>query len=135
MTDALLSKMRGACGNDGRSCVLFVGSVGGGNSSVFPPGLGRVDAMSKAAVAHAAQNYASEYAHSRVDFLCLCPGATGTAMFDKSTLSRLKRPDDFVAQLPKRRLIEPTEVADVLYVILPYPLISAAQSGGALRTI
>ncbi|CAM9236038.1 unnamed protein product [Phaeothamnion confervicola] len=96
-----------------RSTALFIGSVGGGSQSVFPA-FKLADAMSKAALSYAVKCLAARHIHGAIDFVCLCPGATLTDMFRASTLDGLRRPDDFVAALPQRRLIEPAEVAEAV---------------------
>jgi NAD(P)-dependent dehydrogenase (short-subunit alcohol dehydrogenase family) len=74
------------------------------------------DNMSKAAVVSMTRQLAAEHAHSRIDVFAVCPGATDTEMFRTSTLDRLGADERrrFVDRLPKRRLIDPREVANVV---------------------
>lgn len=94
-----------------RASVLFLGSVGGGSQSVFPP-FKMTDGMSKAAIVYAVKCLAAKYVHYPVDFTCICPGATETDMFRASTLEKMEEPEKFVKRLPKSRLIQPSEIAD-----------------------
>lgn len=117
--------------------VLFIGSVGGGSQSVFP-GFRAADAMSKAALAYACKHFAArsvdnpcfrsrggegsekdipEGKMTRVDFMCLCPGATLTDMFRSSTLDKMApaERERFESALPQGRLILPEEVGEAVY--------------------
>lgn len=117
--------------------VLFVGSVGGGSQSVFP-GFRAADAMSKAALAYACKHFAArsvddpcfrprggegseedtpEGKITRVDFMCLCPGATLTDMFRSSTLDKMApaERERFESALPQGRLILPEEVGEAVF--------------------
>ncbi len=99
---------------DGRSCKLIViASVGG--IQVFPS-MRLADNMSKSAVVYMARQLAAELAQSHIDVFALCPGATDTAMFRRSTLDKLEESEREVllARLPKRRLITPEEIANVV---------------------
>lgn len=89
-------------------------SVGGG-VQVFP-GFRLSDGMSKAAVAFLTRQLAAELTASRVDVFALCPGATNTAMFQASTLNPMspEQRQEFIAALPKGRLIEPEEIANLV---------------------
>lgn len=94
--------------------IVNIASVGGGIAAF--PGFHLSDGMSKAAVAHLTRQLAAEHCAAGIDVFALCPGATRTAMFEASTLAHLT-PDarrDFLAGLPKGRLIEPGEVAEVI---------------------
>ncbi|CAM9819365.1 unnamed protein product [Chrysoparadoxa australica] len=98
-----------------RSTTVFIGSVGGGSQSVFHPY--RVsDAMSKAALSYAVKCFAAKHVHDELDFLMLSPGATHTAMFQASTLEGMNDAErnEFTARLPKKRLIDPAEVAEAV---------------------
>ena len=72
--------------------------------------------MSKAAVAHLTRQLAAELVDSPIDVFALCPGATDTPMFRSSTLDPLGtvERDAFVAALPKGRLIDPAEIAQLI---------------------
>lgn len=93
-------------------------SVGGG-VAVFP-GFRLSDGMSKAAVAFMTRQLAAEHVHTPLDVFAVCPGATDTGMFRASTLNAMS-PETrarFVNGLPKRRLIAPEEIADVIAFLL-----------------
>lgn len=94
--------------------VINVSSVGGGIAAF--PGFSLSDGMSKAAVAHLTRQLAAEQVRSGIDVFAICPGATNTVMFQQSTLNHLteKERAAFLASLPKRRLIEPAEIARVI---------------------
>jgi len=99
---------------DGRACKLIViASVGG--VQVFPS-MRLSDNMSKSAVVYMARQLAAELAQSHIDVFALCPGATDTAMFRRSTLDKLDESgrEALLARLPKRRLITPEEIANVV---------------------
>lgn len=100
--------------------LINISSVGGG-ITVFP-GFRLSDGMSKAAVAFLTRQLAAETVHSDIDVFAICPGATNTAMFQASTLSKLapEAREAFFARLPKHRLIEPEEIAElVLFLASP----------------
>lgn len=95
--------------------ILFVASVGGA-INVFPQ-FRVAEAMAKAALAYLTRQLAAETVHSPVSVMAVCPGAVDTPMFQTSTLNRM---DDverkrFVSRLPKGRLIEPEEIAELLW--------------------
>lgn len=94
--------------------IINISSVGGG-VSVFP-GFRLSDGMSKAAVAFLTRQLAAELTDSLVDVFTICPGATNTAMFQASTLDPMSPSDRtaFIEGLPKRRLIEPTDIANIV---------------------
>jgi NAD(P)-dependent dehydrogenase (short-subunit alcohol dehydrogenase family) len=94
--------------------LISIASVGGGITQF--PGFRLSDGMSKAAVAMMTRQLAAEQVHSTTDVFALCPGATNTAMFQASTLNKMTAEDRraFVARLPKGRLIEPAEIADLV---------------------
>jgi NAD(P)-dependent dehydrogenase (short-subunit alcohol dehydrogenase family) len=98
----------------GRGAVVNVASVGGGITQF--PGFRLADGMSKAALVHFTRQLAAELAHLPVDVFAVCPGAVDTGMFDASTLARLgpEARDALVKQLPRGRLIEPEEVAELI---------------------
>ncbi len=109
--------------------LINVASVGG--IEVFPS-MRLSDNMSKAAVVYMSRQLAAELAQSPIDVFAICPGATDTAMFRESTLDKL---DDggrarLLARLPKRRLIRPEEIAQIiLFLASPH---SAALHGAVL---
>lgn len=103
-------------GGPGRK-LINISSVGGGITPF--PGFRLSDGMSKAAVAFLTRQLAAEAVHGEVDVFALCPGATNTAMFQASALSKLS-PDEltaFLARLPKARLIEPSEIAALVHFL------------------
>lgn len=113
-TLAMCRAFLAAPGTGGARRIVNIASVGGG-IGVFP-GFSLADGMSKAAVAHLTRQPAAEQMAPGIDVFALCPGATETEMFRQSTLNRL---DDaaraaFLARLPKERLIQPAEIAEVV---------------------
>ncbi|MEM7114012.1 MAG: SDR family oxidoreductase [Chloroflexota bacterium] len=94
--------------------IINLSSVGGG-VQVFP-GFRLSDGMSKAAVAFMTRQLAAELSDTRVDVFAICPGATNTPMFQASTLNKLSADERraFTNALPKRRLIEPYEIANII---------------------
>lgn len=89
-------------------------SVGGGFQAF--PKFRLSDGMSKAAVAFLTKQLAAENVHTNVDVFAIAPGATNTGMFQASTLNGMTEVEkkDFLAKLPKGRLIEPEEIADLV---------------------
>lgn len=97
-----------------RVCKLIVvASVGG--MQVFPS-MRMSDNMSKSAVVYMARQLAAELVHSHIDVFAVCPGATETDMFRRSTLDKLSEPERerLIAGLAKQRLIAPAEIANVI---------------------
>jgi NAD(P)-dependent dehydrogenase (short-subunit alcohol dehydrogenase family) len=95
--------------------VVNVASVGGGIAPF--PDFDPADGMSKAALVHLTRQLAVELAHSPIDVFGVCPGAVETDMLGASVLNRLDertRPA-FLARLPKRRLIQPDEIAALIH--------------------
>ncbi|HEV8562741.1 MAG TPA: SDR family NAD(P)-dependent oxidoreductase [Actinophytocola sp.] len=95
--------------------IINVASVGGG-IAVFP-GFHVADGMSKAALAYLTRHLAAELVHEPVDVFAVCPGAVQTAMLEASTLDGLSPPQrhDLESRLPGGRLLQPHEVAAVVY--------------------
>jgi NAD(P)-dependent dehydrogenase (short-subunit alcohol dehydrogenase family) len=94
--------------------IINFSSVGGGIQNF--PGFRLSDGMSKAAVAFMTKQLAAELVHTAVDVFAICPGATNTPMFQASTLNQMT-PDEqqaFAASLPKGRLIEPADIANIV---------------------
>lgn len=94
--------------------IVNLSSVGGGIATF--PGFSLADGMSKAAVAHLTRQLAAEMVQGQVAVFALCPGATDTEMFRRSTLEPMT-PETraaFVAGLPRGRLIAPEEIAAVV---------------------
>jgi NAD(P)-dependent dehydrogenase (short-subunit alcohol dehydrogenase family) len=101
--------------------IINISSVGGG-VSVFPK-FKMSDGMSKAAVAFLSRQIVADYPHHRIDAFTICPGAVDTRMFRESTLDPLspKEREAFLTLLPRKRLIEPQEIADlVLFLCSPH---------------
>jgi NAD(P)-dependent dehydrogenase (short-subunit alcohol dehydrogenase family) len=114
LTDALLPGMR----ERGYGKVVNVSSVGGGITQF--PRFRLADGMSKAAVAFLTRQLAAETAHEPIDVFAICPGAVETSMFEASTLRGMS-PEEraaFEARLPKGRLIQPEEIADLALFLL-----------------
>ena len=106
LTEAIIPKM---IENGGK--IINISSVGGG---IFHfPGFVLADGMSKAALTFMTKQLAAEHAHTKIDIFAICPGATDTDMFQSSTLNKLTDDErkEFVAYLPKKRLIHPDEIA------------------------
>ncbi|KAI0566252.1 Glucose/ribitol dehydrogenase [Gracilaria domingensis] len=114
VTDALSDALRRAATVAGRATVIFIGSVGGGSSAVFPEYCA-ADLMSKAAITYLSKHLAAQHVMDNVDVMCISPGATETEMFRQSTLANVPNVGAFVGSMPKRRLIQPLEVARSVY--------------------
>jgi NAD(P)-dependent dehydrogenase (short-subunit alcohol dehydrogenase family) len=97
----------------GADKIIFISSVGGGTTQV--PGFRHADGMSKAAIAFLAKILAADLAQTGVDVYAISPGATDTPMFQASTLNDLSQDERaaLIAALPKNRLINPSEIAEV----------------------
>ena len=100
---------------DNKQCKLINLSSVGGGIQVFP-GFKLSDGMSKAAVAFMTKQLAAELVQTRIDVFAVCPGATNTEMFQESTLNSMSPTDRelFEKSLPKGRLIEPEEIAQLI---------------------
>ena len=94
--------------------IINISSVGGGIQTF--PGFRLSDGMSKAAVAFLTRQLAAELTDTLVDVFALCPGATNTPMFQASTLNHMtpQQRAEFIKSLPKGRLIEPAEIANII---------------------
>ncbi|WP_280465037.1 SDR family oxidoreductase [Nocardia brasiliensis] len=95
--------------------ILMVSSVGGGIAAF--PGFRDADGMTKAALAFLTRKLAAELTHHPVEVFCICPGALDTPMFQQSTLDPLPEDEtaNLVRRLPRGRLIQPTEIAELLW--------------------
>ena len=84
--------------------------------------------MSKAAIAFLGRTLAADLTHTGVEVFTICPGATNTPMFAASTLNDLSESDrkELIASLPKSRLIEPQEIAELGFFL-------ASESGKILH--
>lgn len=106
LTEAIIPRMMQHGGK-----IINISSVGGG---IFHfPGFMLSDGMSKAALTLMTKQLAAEHVHTGIDIFAVCPGATDTDMFQSSTLNKLTDAQraEFVADLPKKRLIHPDEIA------------------------
>lgn len=106
LTEAIIPRMLAHGGK-----IINISSVGGG---IFHfPGFSLADGMSKAALTLMTKQLAAEHVHTNIDIFAVCPGATDTDMFQSSTLNHLtdKQKEEFIACLPKKRLIDPNEIA------------------------
>jgi NAD(P)-dependent dehydrogenase (short-subunit alcohol dehydrogenase family) len=94
--------------------IINLSSVGGGIQTF--PGFRLSDGMSKAAVAFMTRQLAAELTDTRADVFAICPGATNTPMFQASTLNAMTQSERaaFTQALPKGRLIEPAEIANII---------------------
>jgi NAD(P)-dependent dehydrogenase (short-subunit alcohol dehydrogenase family) len=81
------------------------------------------DLMSKAAITYAAKHLAAQNVkdHGGQTVVCIAPGATMTDMFRTSTLSVHPEPLRLIASFPKKRLIDPTEIAQLCYFVATSP--------------
>ncbi|XXQ29689.1 short chain dehydrogenase [Plasmodiophora brassicae] len=112
VSDALIPLMSGPT----RAVVVMVGSVGGSSGAVFPE-YHPSDLMSKAAVAYLTQHLAADLIRSHVDVVCVSPGATDTDMMRASMTNKELAMPMTRGMLAKGRLIDPREIADVIYWI------------------
>ncbi|HEY2764324.1 MAG TPA: SDR family oxidoreductase [Pseudonocardiaceae bacterium] len=101
--------------DQGHGTIVNVSSVGGGVAAF--PGFEAADGMSKAALAYLTKHLAAELAHQPVGVFAICPGAVDTTMLQQSTLAGLpeQRRRDLEARLPQGRLIQPAEIAEVVW--------------------
>lgn len=104
--------------------IVNIASVGGG-VAVFP-GFHVADGMSKAAVAYLTRHLAAELVHSPVDMFAVNPGAVETNMLEASTLSTLtpERRAALESRLPRGRLLQPEEIASVVWWLTGEPAIA-----------
>jgi len=108
LTESIIFKMAEHGGK-----IINISSVGGG---IFHfPGFSLADGMSKAALTLMTKQLAAEHTQTNIDIFAVCPGATDTDMFQSSTLNKLddKQREMFIADLPKKRLIHPDEIAQI----------------------
>jgi len=101
----------------GSGKIILLSSVGGGVTQF--PGFNYADGMSKAAIAFLGRTLGADLAQTGVDVFTICPGATDTPMFRASTLNHLNEEEQkqVVASLPKFRLIDPREIAELGYFL------------------
>ena len=101
----------------GSGKIILLSSVGGGVTQF--PGFNYADGMSKAAIAFLGRTLGADLAQTGVDVFTICPGATNTPMFQASTLNHLSDEEqkNVIASLPKFRLIEPREIAELGYFL------------------
>ncbi len=122
LNDLLMPKMV----ERGSGSIILISSVGGGVTQFA--GFNYADGMSKAAIAFLGRTLAADLTHTGVEVFTICPGATNTPMFAASTLNNLNETDkrDLISSLPKSRLIEPTEIAELGFFL-------ASDSGKVLH--
>jgi NAD(P)-dependent dehydrogenase (short-subunit alcohol dehydrogenase family) len=117
VTNAIMPLLRAATSSATarrrHATVIFIGSVGGGSSAVFPE-YRPSDLMGKAAMTYLSKHLAAEHVRDEIDVMTVSPGATETDMFQKSTLSKLEDVGRFIDAMPKRRLIQPSDVAETV---------------------
>lgn len=113
MVQAFLEQ-RTARGIDGPAKIINLSSVGGGTTQI--PGFLLSDGMSKSAIAFLTRALAAEHVHDVIDVFGISPGAINTRMLQASTLDKMTDAARraYVAHLPKRRLIEPAEIAALI---------------------
>jgi NAD(P)-dependent dehydrogenase (short-subunit alcohol dehydrogenase family) len=113
MCQAFLESMQNRV-SDHALKIINISSVGGGIQTF--PGFQMSDGMSKAAVAFMTRQLAAELTDSSIDVFAICPGATNTGMFQASTLNpmTLEQRAEFIQSMPKGRLIEPEEIANIV---------------------
>ena len=101
----------------GSGKIILLSSVGGGVTQF--PGFNYADGMSKAATAFLGRTLGADLAQTGVDVFTICPGATNTPMFQASTLNHLSDEEQkkVIASLPKFRLIDPREIAELGYFL------------------
>jgi NAD(P)-dependent dehydrogenase (short-subunit alcohol dehydrogenase family) len=101
----------------GSGKIILLSSVGGGVTQF--PGFNYADGMSKAAIAFLGRTLGADLAQTGVDVFTICPGATDTPMFQASTLNHLNQEQQkqVIASLPKMRLINPREIAELGYFL------------------
>lgn len=101
----------------GSGKIILLSSVGGGVTQF--PGFNYADGMSKAAIAFLGRTLGADLAQTGVDVFTICPGATNTPMFQASTLNHLgdEEQKKVIASLPKFRLIDPREIAELGYFL------------------
>lgn len=94
--------------------IINISSVGGGVQAF--PKFRMSDGMSKASVAFLTRQLAAELVHQDIDVFAVCPGATRTRMLMASVLDTMTEVDrkKFMSRLPKKRLIEPQEIAELI---------------------
>ncbi|PRX98538.1 NAD(P)-dependent dehydrogenase (short-subunit alcohol dehydrogenase family) [Allonocardiopsis opalescens] len=111
----LIRQLLPAMRERGRGTIINIASVGGGVAAF--PGFHLADGMSKAALAYLTRQLAAELAHEGVDVFAICPGAVDTPMLAASTLDALDAAEraELVGRLPKGRLIEPEEIAELVW--------------------
>lgn len=116
VTEALMDVIDRAAYGRGvsRATVVFISSVGGGSDAVFPEYC-TADLMSKAAMTYHSKHMAAKYAREPVDVVCVAPGATETEMFTQSTLAKVADRAAFIDSMPKRRLIQPDDIAHTVF--------------------
>lgn len=123
LTQLFVARMRDQWGDPALSelppaKLVSISSVGGGMAAF--PHFRLADGMSKAAVAFMTRQIAAEHVFTPLDVFAICPGATNTGMFQASTLNAMTDAERaaFIDRLPKQRLIEPPEIAELIAFLL-----------------
>lgn len=101
-------------GIDSPAKIINLSSVGGGTTQI--PGFRLSDGMSKSAIAFLTRALATEHVHDGIDVFAISPGAINTRMLQASTLDKMGEAERraYIARMPKRRLIEPSEIAAII---------------------
>jgi NAD(P)-dependent dehydrogenase (short-subunit alcohol dehydrogenase family) len=111
----LIQQLLPAMIDRGYGKIVNISSVGVGVAAF--PGFRLADGMSKAAIAYLTRHLAAELVHQPIGVFAICPGAVATTMLEASTLAGLapEQRRAWEARLPQGRLIEPVEIADVVW--------------------
>lgn len=106
-----IARMRG----DDRQARKLINVSTVGALQTFAP-MRIADNMSKATIVHMSQQLAAQLTHDNIDVFAICPGATDTEMFQRSTLTRLNEEEkrSLLARLPRGRLIQSEELASLV---------------------
>lgn len=99
---------------DSPAKIINLSSVGGGTTQI--PGFRLSDGMSKSAIAFLTRALAAEHVHDGINVFAVSPGAINTRMLQASTLDKMTETarQAFISRMPKRRLIEPSEIAALI---------------------
>jgi len=113
MVQAFLAQ-RARRGIESPAKIINLSSVGGGTTQI--PGFRLSDGMSKSAIAFLTRALATEHVHDAIDVFAISPGAINTRMLQASTLDKMGEAQRraYIERMPKRRLIEPSEIAALI---------------------
>lgn len=97
--------------------IILVSSVGGGINTF--PDFRVAEQMGKAALVYLGRQLSAQFINTGIDIFTVCPGATNTGMFQRSTLDNLapEQRDHLVSSLPGGRLISPDEIAQLCFYL------------------